>query len=271
MPADAALDCHLPSDRWARINRVEAFESATLAAAVAPFPPVELMQNVSGVTTARDFASQGADFWLAFSAAAPKPLPQYRSILDCGCGCGRFARLFKGYRGRLAGCDIDARHVAWVDQHLDYVEATTTEPDRPLPYPDASFELVVQISVLTHLNERSQDTLLGELRRVTAPDGVLMLTVHGERAMQRALEEKTIWDMISVEQDRFDQARARFDAGELGFILQQGHLTTGQFEYGITFTPRSYIREHWGRWFEVRDQVSGAIHDFQDIVILAPR
>ena len=263
--------CQLPPPEWAELNRTLAFGNATARARVAPFPPVALMQNVSGLTNEQDFASHGADFWLAFSASAPKPLAEYATVLDFGCGCGRMARMLKGHPGRVFGCDIDERHIRWIGEHLPYVEATQTQPDHPLPYATASMDLVISISVFTHLNERSQDILLSELHRVSRPGGTLMLTIHGERALERVRTEQRIWDMVSIDRGRFEEACRQFAAGRHAFVLQQGHLTTAAFQYGITFVPGSYVANHWGRWFDVRRHVSGALHDFQDLLVLEPR
>ena len=114
-----------------------------------------------------DFASHGVDFYLALSAASPKPLLEYRSILDFGCGCGRLARMFKGHPYRIAGCDIDQRHIQWIQQSLDYMDARVTSVRPPLPYVDNEFDAVISISIFTHLNENSQDEFLLELRRIT--------------------------------------------------------------------------------------------------------
>ena len=269
----------MPIEQWVHLNRVSAFEDPALRGYVSPFPPRGLMQNVSGLQVERDFASHGADFFLALSKIAPKPLTAFRSILDFGCGCGRLARMFKGYAGRYAGCDVDARHIEWMRQSLGFVEARRSATRPPIPYEAGEFEAVISISIFTHLNEKSQDEFLGELSRVVSDDGVLFLTVHGERALQRAVDEPTIRSMISVPDKAFETARQQFQAGQLAFILQQGHLTTGSpnnildatqepFEYGITFTPESYIRNHWSRWFDIVGLHSGALHDFQDVVVL---
>ena len=42
------------------------------------------------------------------------------------------------------------------------------------------------------------------------------------------------------------------------------------FEYGSTFIPETYIRNHWRKWIEIIDYRHGAIHSFQDIVVLSP-
>lgn len=278
------LGCRMPLDQWIWLNRVGCFENASLKQFVSPFPPVELMQNVSGLTTERDFASHGADFYIALSAASPCSLTAYKKLLDFGCGCGRLARMFKGHPNELFGCDIDRRHIEWVKHALLNVNAEVTSVSPPLPYAGDTFDAIISISIFTHLNEESQDKFLEELWRISAPQGYLFLTVHGKRALDRALNEKQIRAMISVEEGPFQSAVRQFTAGKHGFILQHGHLTTSNtwgsssnrlvtepFEYGITFVPEEYVRSHWGKWFDVFDYRHGAIHDFQDIVVLRPK
>lgn len=282
---DLDLGCRMPVADWVQLNRIDVFGDPALRRHVAPFPPPELMQNVSGLVSEADFASHGADFWIALSEASPKPLAEYRSVLDFGCGCGRLARMFKGHPGRVAGCDIDARHIAWVRSNLEFVDATASSPKPPIPYADNEFEAVISISIFTHLNERSQDEFLSELARVTSANGRLFITVHGATALSRAINEPRIRDMLSMPEDRFRSARKSFADGGYGFVRQEGHLTTEgisgkqlsakvitePFEYGITFIPEAYLRRQWARWFDVEDYRPGALHGFQDLAVLRPR
>lgn len=263
--------CALNAPLWADLNRRLAFERPELARHVAPFPPVELMQNVSGLTVPRDFAEHGAHFWEVFSLLLPRPIASYSPVLDFGCGCGRLARLFKGHPGEVHGCDIDRRHVEWVRDNLTYVRTLHTRPNERVGYADATFELLIAISVFTHLDEATQDLLLSEMARIVRPGGTLLLTTHGERALQRAMDEDGIYRMLAVDPAGFEQAQRTFDAGGLAFIPQRGHLTTDRFVYGITFTPERYVREHWGRYFDVVKIASGALHSFQDVVVLTRR
>jgi SAM-dependent methyltransferase len=286
--SDYSLGCRLPVDEWAHLNRTAIFANPDLRRYVSPFPPKVLMQNTSGITSESNFASHGADFWIAFSQASPKPLSEIASILDFGCGCGRLARMFKGHPGRIAGCDIDQRHVDWCSASLEYMETKLSMVRPPIPFVDDEFAAVISISVFTHLNERSSDQFLQELARVCRPDGTLFLTIHGRRALDRAVAEPKIKAMLDVREDLFQAARQEFSKGRHAFILQQGHLTTvsksnvferllkrnsnsDSFEYGITFVPENYVRSKWSRWFDVIDYRVGALHDFQDIVVLRPR
>jgi SAM-dependent methyltransferase len=284
---DYSLGCKLPVAEWVHLNRVAIFKNSALRKYVSPFPPMELMQNTSGLTSEADFASHGADFWIALSQASPKPLHEFASILDFGCGCGRLARMFKGHTGRIAGCDIDARHVEWCSATLKYMETRLSSVRPPIPFADNEFDAVISISVFTHLNEGNSDQFLQELARVCRRDGMLFLTLHGRLALDRAISEPPIRTMLDVPEDLFQAARVDFSKGRHAFILQRGHLTTvdkpvgerllkgdgnsDNFEYGITFVPEEYVHTKWSRWFEVVDYRVGALHDFQDIVVLRPK
>jgi SAM-dependent methyltransferase len=275
--------CTLPDDQWLWLNEKGAFEDASLRPFVAPFAPAELMQNVSGLVSERDFAAHGAHFYAALSKAAGRPLSQFSSFLDFGCGVGRLMRYLKGFPGRLCGCDIDPRHVAWMSSSLGFGDIRLSRVEPPLPFGDAEFDAVISISVFSHLSERSQHRFLDDLARVTRPGATLMLTIHGDAALHRATTDQSIFDMIAVPRAAFDEALARYRAGQYAFILQHGHLTRQEgdassasilpdaYEYGITFIPKPYIHDTWSRNFRVRDIVDGGLHGFQDIVVLERR
>jgi hypothetical protein len=118
---DLSRGCNLPPDVWAQANAEWAFQRPDVRRLVADFPSVDLMQNVSGLVSERDFAAHGAHFWLALNRLAAKPLSNYQSILDLGCGCGRLGRMLKGHAGRICGCDIDSRHVDFVAKKLPWM------------------------------------------------------------------------------------------------------------------------------------------------------
>lgn len=276
---DYSVGCQASIDAWSELNRTGCFAEPALRRYVAAMPPPELMQNVSGLTNERDFASHGVDFYRALSAAARKSLAEYRCLLDFGCGVGRFLRMLKGHPHEIHGCDIDPRHIGWVRDHLPYVHARKSGIRPPLPYATDTFDAIVSISIFTHLNETAQDQFLAELARIARPDAELFITVHGARALERALDEPSIHAMIDVPDVPFARACEEFSAGRHAFILQQGHLSTtsgnelvdGPFEYGITFIPHTYLCTHWSQWFEIVDIRPGGIHDFQDIVCLRPK
>jgi len=257
-------------EEWLTFNRVEAFASPDSLALVAPFPPKELMQNTSGLVDPKHFASHGCDILKALSIASPQPISSYTSVLDFGVGVGRLARMFKGFQGSYTGVDVDARHVAWVSSALDHVKAFATTPRAPLPLADKSFDCIISISVFTHMNETDQFFYLSELARVAKPGAILMLTVHGERALKRAETEDMIFNMLSVPRSGIVETRSLFPSPGFKFIRQDGHLTSDKYEYGITFISRAYVEKEWSRYFDVLPGTA-AIHDFQDVMVLRAR
>ena len=287
-----AAGCVMPLEDWIELNRNSVFEDPKLRQYVSPFPPQELMRNVSGLQNERDFAAHGTDIYNALVRSSPKQLTDYESILDFGCGCGRLARMFKGHPHRIAGCDIDARHVEWVNKNLDFMDAKVSKVFPPIPYSDSEFEAVISISIFSHLTENSQNQFLSELFRVCRPGGLLFLSVHGKRALDRAINEPEIRAMLDMSEERFQYARNEFLENRHAFVLQFGHLTTvpekaspmerlrrfaikkkidEPFQYGVTFIPEDYLRSHWNKWFDIVDYRHAAIHDFQDIVVLSPK
>jgi SAM-dependent methyltransferase len=266
------MGMRMPTEDWLNLNGRLVFERPELFEHVAPFPPPHLMQNVSGLTSQADFASHGVTIYRAVHDASPKPLVEYRSILDFGCGCGRLARLFKGHPGKFTGCDLDARHVDWINAHLQHMVAVQTQPNAALPFSDAAFDAIIGVSVFSHLDEKSQKLYLAELARVSTNNAYLFLTIHGERAMERATKEDRIYKMLEVPEIDLQNAAMGMREGKHNFIIQKnGHLTSETYRYGITFISSNYINRVWGEFFDVVDIVSGAIHDFQDIVVCRKR
>ena len=264
------LDVNSPPETWAYFNVIPGVEHLARTSLIAPFPPAELMQRVSGLTEEKDFAQHGKDIFLALSQASPKPLASFENILDFGVGSGRLARMFMGFKGRYFGADIDHELVNWTSSAMRWVTPICTFPKQALPCPDAAFDLVIAVSVFTHMNEQDSKFYLRELHRVAKPGATLLLTVHGERALQRAETEEEIFKMLSVGQAAIEDARRRIQSPGFTFIIQpHGHLTTDHYEYGISFTGENYIRSEWSKLFTIRTVRFSAIYDFQDIIVLS--
>jgi hypothetical protein len=122
------------------------------------------------------------------------------------------------------------------------------------------------------MDEDDQRFYLTELQRVTKPGASLLLTIHGHRAVYRALNEQVVFDLLSCPMEELEAAANSLKSG-LGykFILQPGHLTTEDYDYGITFISSDYINRVWSEYFYVAGISNGALHDFQDIVTLRRR
>jgi SAM-dependent methyltransferase len=268
-PYDPRLGIGGPLDPWCQYNLKTAFESEDNLKFVAPFPPAKLMFATTGLTKNWEFSSHGVDILRALTQVSPVALAGVGTLLEFGVGVGRLARMFKGFRGRYVGADIDKRNVSWLAKAMPEFDAVRTAPRKPLPFDDETFEAIVSVSVFTHMTRADHLFYLDELRRVAKPGAYIFLTVHGERALSRATSEEKIFKMLSVERAELQKAQESFARDDgYHFVQQGGHLTSTDYTYGMTFISDRYIRRVWNGFFEILDINMGAIHNFQDIVVM---
>jgi len=176
-------------------------------------------------------------------------------ILDFGCGCGRLTR-YMGLLGeegvRVEGCDVDAPAIAWAERHLPNSGRFFVSPDRPpLPVPEGGgFDLIVALSVFTHLPEDMQDLWLAELMNWVRPGGRLLATIHGPYFYRFVPEEK------------------RTDFPSRGFLHCDLGRTPGLPDYYLTaFHTGDYVRDRWTRYGELETIAPMAVQ-LQDAVVL---
>jgi glycosyltransferase involved in cell wall biosynthesis/SAM-dependent methyltransferase len=256
---------------WLHFNTSGAFQSADGQAQIAPFAPVELMRDTTGLARNEDFARHGADIVQALSATTNRSLSSFCSWLDFGVGVGRLARMFKGFTGRYVGVDVDPRNIGWVRENLPWVEPVCSVPGLRLPLADSQFDMIVSISVFSHMNEIDQEFYLSELQRVAEPTAHVVITVHGEQALQRAIDDTAVQAIIGLSRSQLLRARMALTHGPgFQFVRQSGHLTTDDYEYGVAFMTRQWIDTVWSKWYDIISVTPGGIHGFQDVVVLRP-
>ena len=212
--------------------------------------------RVSETPDAEKFLTIGRDTAGAIRAVlerAGRPLEEFDSILDFGCGCGRtLLWLLQEHRkAALYGTDVDAEAIAWCRAHLPSAAFEVNRADPPMPFADASFDLVYGVSVLTHLSEEHQLRWLRDLRRVVKPGGLLLLSVHGESA----------WSGLAEEEVEELQRR--------GFLFKRSGKLRGILPgwYQTAYHSREYVERTFGRGLElVAYEESGM--GYQDVVVL---
>ena len=193
---------------------------------------------------------------------AGRPISSFRRILDFGCGSGRVTHWLRHLAAdsKLTGADINPAAIAWCKENLDFgAEFLCNGPRPPLSLPDASQDLVYGISVLTHLDEDLQFEWLRELHRVTAPGGLIALTVHTDYRAAHALP-------------RAAMARYR----RRGFYYQRapaGDKTVAGLPdfYQVAFHAHKYIARKWTRLFDPLLSVAHGPFWAQQAVLLRRR
>jgi len=168
------------------------FARPVLAPDGLPFPPEKLIHTVAGTPDTAWFwqgGRLGAQTLTDLLARRGIDLTTCAAILDFGCGCGRVIRHLAALapRARLHGTDYNPALIRWCRTHLALPDATFSRNDLapPTSLPDAGFDLVYAFSVFTHLTEPLQHAWLAELRRVTRPGGLILITTHGERYLEK--------------------------------------------------------------------------------------
>ncbi|HET7489415.1 MAG TPA: class I SAM-dependent methyltransferase [Acidimicrobiales bacterium] len=201
-------------------------------------------------------------------ASVGRRLDSFSSVLDFGCGCGRIL-LWLEHLSRTAevhGCDVDARAVRWAADAFPWAKLVVNQPEPPLPYADGTFDLVYNHSVFTHLDEEHQDLWLAELRRVTRPGGLLLLTVHGEKPL-------TDFEVGSRGAGgEPDYVRAEVRRRGISFVAQDSHVGSSHgTSYHSTFHAPWYVLDHWSQWLDVRAYILRGSLGFQDMIVLERR
>lgn len=206
-----------------------------------PVPPHWLAQMVIGVPWTAGFVERSHDVAKVFADLIKQHLPAVKSpaVIDFGCGCGRVARSLPQHVDcELSGCDITAPAVEWCQEHLPGNYFMSAE-NPPLSVGDAEFDALYAISVLTHLDEAHQDAWLAEWARIVKPGGLLLVTYRGDAFLSK---------LEPSQREKFEQLR---EATGIGFMTTD--FWEGLFPpyYGGAYHKDSYVREHWGRFFEV--------------------
>jgi len=106
------------------------------------------------------------------------------AVLEWGCGPARIVRhiqtCLSDYTIELIACDCNPRTIAWNRQHIKDVKFFVNEFMPPLAFPDASFDVVYNFSVFTHLSETAQKAWAKELWSVLRPGGLLICSTQGD-------------------------------------------------------------------------------------------
>jgi SAM-dependent methyltransferase len=98
-------------------------------------------------------------------------------VLDAGCGAGALSRELMARGAVVTGLDASAGLLAVARDRLGpAVPLVHGDLAEPLPFPDATFDLVVSSLVLHYL--RNWSPVLSELRRVLAPGGRIVASTH---------------------------------------------------------------------------------------------
>ncbi len=118
-----------------------------------------------------------------------------KKVLDIGCGTGEFSSLFDA--NFYCGIDISPGYISYAEKNskgeFKVMDATNID------FPDQSFDFILIMAVLHHLNDKKAKKVIREAARILKPDGKILIM---EDAKIKKLENAVV---------RFIQ---KFDKGE---------------------------------------------------------
>lgn len=127
---------------------------------------------------------------------------QNATILDWGCGPARITRHLHGICGsgsKIHGTDYNSETIRWCGKNIRNVTFTLNNTIPPLTYDKDTFDVIIGISVFTHLSEENHHAWIKELHRVIKPGGIAFITTHGQVFRSLLTEkERSIYDNGSL-------------------------------------------------------------------------
>ena len=146
--------------------------------------------------------------------------------LDVGCGRGVIHPCLAGAFQSLTGVDVAPQTIELARQANRWVQYQTFDGGH-LPFANASFQLVFSINVLHHVQLPRRQAFVTELRRVTAPGGLVVIFEHNPY---------NLLTRYAVSRCPFDCDAVLLAARQGKRLLREAGLARVRCRY-ITFTP----------------------------------
>lgn len=117
---------------------------------------------------------------LAVKMAEPGPGDR---VLDVGCGTGAWLEAFADGGARCSGIDASPAMLEVARKRLGDNADLTLGDAAQMPYPDGAFTVVAASMFLHELPSDLRSRILGEIARVLAPEGRVVVVDFGEGAL----------------------------------------------------------------------------------------
>lgn len=231
---------------------------------IGDLPSGDLRTRVHGGDSVPSFLLEGYTAYIRLSqlldeVLAPDAQAPIR-LLDWGVGCARVARYFIAEdRYEVVGTDIDGDNIQWCSDHLPG-RFETIPPHPPTVLEPGSFDAIIGVSVMTHLDLDLQLEWLRHLVTLLVPGGVALLTTHGWTTARRAGISDEILEQI---------AGSGFADGGHNPNIPPSVVEAGY--YRNVFNSPEHIREQWGKVMDVESIRPALIGQHQDVVVLRRR
>ncbi|MGA3207366.1 MAG: class I SAM-dependent methyltransferase [Syntrophales bacterium] len=245
-----------------------------------PFPDISRLGKYSDYSL-KYHVGEGLTNAIQISSKAKKhqhPLRHAAKVLDFGCGTSRILRYFVEFLPgpQYYASEVFFENVKWGKYAFPEVIYLHQNNFPPLVLSDASLEIIYAYSIFTHFEEKLHLEWLSELHRLLKPEGLLILTLHGEPILNRCKNEETVRQPMCMEGRNYEEIYNQFMKDGFAFYncYDQKSLAEGGLDsevFGIAYISKEYIRRHWANRFEILEHDEGAVINWQDYVVLKKR
>jgi ubiquinone/menaquinone biosynthesis C-methylase UbiE len=158
------MNAYSPKEYWTGVaEKFHSHDPAGLAPVLHPGAPAWFNRLIDDL-----------QFRAVQRALALAQIQQGSRVLDVGCGTGRWLRRYQGIGFLPTGVDATSGMLRLARQHGTAVPLVAAEAHH-LPFANAEFDSVSDITVVQHIPVSLQPQAIGEMMRVLKPGGHLIL------------------------------------------------------------------------------------------------
>ena len=226
-------------------------------------PDATRMKRVQGNESEFEFRFIGYSMYatleLILKKVFNKSFDDFSNILDWGCGCGRITRYFKNLKNASITCvDIDSDNINWCKKYLEFGNFLTIPLHPPTSLKDNFFNLIMGISIFTHLKEKEQYEWLRELRRISADGAILLMSISSTSIICRSNLAPSIFN---------SWWKKGIYIVDYPFLDFENIIAEPDY-YKAVFHTHDYIKKNWSKYFEIVAIIPACIGTLQDLVIM---
>jgi len=169
-----------------------------------------------------------------------------RSLLELGCGDGRFMELARSCGWRTTGSEVDPRHAAYCRERLGLDVVTCG--GEALPKPNEPYDLIVCRYVLEHVENPHR--LLVAMHDLLAPRGKILCMVPNAQSLQaRVFGNRWLQRRISGHRHFFDIETMHALLSECGFtgiVIDTPFSAIEPYGWAVSLFPALDPERHGG-------------------------
>jgi SAM-dependent methyltransferase len=139
-------------------------------------------QDFEAYAHLKRFSTNVADTWdaaLTEAISRSGQSPMTVRLLDYGCGDGKYFHHLVSNRGLIAenvhGVEVSICRVQRC-QDMGWANARLIDGTGPLPYKDASFDIINMMEVIEHIPAAQSASTVSDFRRILRPGGMLLIS-----------------------------------------------------------------------------------------------